>query len=149
MTGRRRSKLEALVSGPPRNIHSPAGGLPQTPRCHRSLSDLGSPHAQSAANRPVTGRSGPSHNHSAVDAYAAAVSYGLRDLDGERVELCDECGFDAREPRDLTASLEVAYDSLRRLVTHKDADRRRAGETWSGAEYAEHYSRSPANRRDG
>ncbi len=29
------------------------------------------------------------------------MSYGLRDLDGVRVELCDECGFDEREPRDL------------------------------------------------
>ena len=68
----------------------------------------------------------------------ATVSYGLRDLDGERVELCDECGFDAREPRDLRASLEVAYDSLRRLATHEDADRRPADEIWSGTEYGEH-----------
>ena len=37
----------------------------------------------------------------ALGAYPAVMSYGLRDIEGLRVELCDECGFDGREPREL------------------------------------------------
>lgn len=66
------------------------------------------------------------------------MSYGLRDLDGERVELCDECGFDAREPRELAVALAEAYASLERLSGHHDAHRRPEADTWSGTEYAEH-----------
>jgi hypothetical protein len=40
----------------------------------------------------------------ALGAYSAVMSYGLRDIDGVRVELCDECGFDGREPRDLVTA---------------------------------------------
>jgi hypothetical protein len=43
------------------------------------------------------------------------MTYGLRDLDGRRVELCDECGFDEREPRDLPAVFAEVYASLERL----------------------------------
>lgn len=66
------------------------------------------------------------------------MSYGLRDVNGVRVELCDECGFDAREPRDLAPALAAAFATLQRLTGHRDAGRRPAEETWSGLEYAEH-----------
>ena len=66
------------------------------------------------------------------------MSYGLRDLDGVRVELCDECGFDEREPRDLATAFAEVYASLERLQGHADAGRRPEADTWSGAEYAEH-----------
>ena len=57
------------------------------------------------------------------------------------VELCNECGFDARE---LTGSpeeqqrLATAYTDLERLLDHPDADRRPAAETWSAREYVDH-----------
>src|SRR6478609_1579966 len=70
--------------------------------------------------------------------YSALMSYGLRDLDGVRVELCDECGFDAREPRNLGSVLAEAFASLEQLVDHTDTSRRPQEETWSGTEYAEH-----------
>lgn len=66
------------------------------------------------------------------------MSYGLRDLDGQQVELCDECGFDGRDERDLARSFEAASDSLQRLAIHADAERRPEAETWSGSEYADH-----------
>ena len=66
------------------------------------------------------------------------MTYGLRDLDGRRVELCDECGFDEREPRDLPAAFAEVYASLERLHRHPEAGRRPEPETWSGKEYAEH-----------
>ena len=66
------------------------------------------------------------------------MSYGLRDLEGVRVELCDECGFDEREPRDLAAAFAEVYASLERLQGHPEAGRRPETDTWSGAEYAEH-----------
>ena len=66
------------------------------------------------------------------------VSYGLRDLDGVRVELCDECGFDAREPRQLATAFAEVYASLEQFERHPDAGRRPEADTWSGIEYAEH-----------
>lgn len=66
------------------------------------------------------------------------MSYGLRDMDGARVELCDECGFDAREPRDLATAFAEVYAYLERLERHADAGRRPETDTWSGAEYVEH-----------
>ena len=66
------------------------------------------------------------------------MSYGLRDLAGVRVELCDECGFDEREPRDLATAFAEVYASLERLQGHADAGRRPEADTWSGEEYAEH-----------
>ena len=66
------------------------------------------------------------------------MTYGLRDLDGARVELCDECGFDAREPRDLAAAFTDVFATLERLTRHPDTGRRPEEETWSGTEYAEH-----------
>jgi hypothetical protein len=66
------------------------------------------------------------------------MTYGLRDFDGERVELCDECGFDGREPRVLASAFAAAYASLDRLGGHQDAGRRPETDTWSGSEYADH-----------
>ena len=66
------------------------------------------------------------------------MTYGLRDFDGVRVELCDQCGFDEREPRDLATAFAEVYASLERLQEHPEAGRRPEPETWSGAEYAEH-----------
>jgi hypothetical protein len=66
------------------------------------------------------------------------VTYGVRDLDGVRVELCDECGFDERDPRDLATAFAEVYASLERFHGQPDASRRPEPDTWSGAEYAEH-----------
>ena len=66
------------------------------------------------------------------------MTYGLRDLDGVRVELCDQCGFDEREPRDMATAFAEVFASLERLQEHPDAGRRPEADTWSGAEYAEH-----------
>src|SRR3954454_17652640 len=66
------------------------------------------------------------------------MTYGLRDLEGVRVELCDECGFDEREPRDLAAAFAEVFASLDRLQGHPEAGRRPGADTWSGTEYVEH-----------
>jgi hypothetical protein len=66
------------------------------------------------------------------------VTYDWRHIDGDFVELCDECGFDAREATDETPLLVAAYAELERLVDHPDADRRPLPETWSANEYVEH-----------
>src|SRR4051794_32600711 len=66
------------------------------------------------------------------------MSYGLRDLDGVRVELCDECGFDEREPRDLSVAFAQVYAALERLKGHPEATGRPEADTWSGPDYAEH-----------
>ena len=66
------------------------------------------------------------------------MSYGLRLIGSDPVELCDECGFDAREIVELVPELGSTLASL-------DAQRRRQffeqspqDGIWSGAEYAEH-----------
>ena len=69
------------------------------------------------------------------------MTYSWHDIDGRMAELCDECGFDARElvgREDETARLVAAYAELERLLDHPDADRRPAEETWSAREYVEH-----------
>src|SRR3954470_1655257 len=55
-------------------------------------------------------------------AYSALVSYGLREFDGVRIELCDECGFDERELGDLGTAFAQVYASLQHLERHHDAD---------------------------
>ena len=59
-------------------------------------------------------------------------------MDGVRVELCDECGFDERAVGDLTTAFAEVYGSLQQLERHPDAGRRPEDETWSGTEYVEH-----------
>ena len=66
------------------------------------------------------------------------MSYGLRDFDGVRIELCDECGFDEREVGPLTTAFAHVYEALQRLQRHRDAGRRPEEETWSGTESAGH-----------
>jgi hypothetical protein len=69
------------------------------------------------------------------------VTYTWHDIDGRMVELCDECGFDARGLTggdDEAQRLDTAYAALESLLNHRDADRRPAPETWSAQEYAEH-----------
>ena len=91
---------------------------------------------------PVTRRSyGPRSqlfDKCALGAYSAVVSYGLRDFDGVRVELCDECGFDSREPRNLATAFAEVYASLDHYTCHPDADRSPEADIWSGSQYAEH-----------
>lgn len=69
------------------------------------------------------------------------MTYTWHDIDGRMAELCDECGFDARELTDgehEARRLDAAYADLERLLAHPDADRRPAPETWSAREYVEH-----------
>lgn len=69
------------------------------------------------------------------------MTYTWHAVDGRLAELCDECGFDARElvdGTDETARLDAAYANLERLLDHPDADRRPAPETWSAREYVDH-----------
>lgn len=69
------------------------------------------------------------------------MTYTWHDIEGRMVELCDECGFDARElagGEDEAARLDAAYATLQRLLDHPDACRRPAPETWSAQEYVDH-----------
>ena len=52
------------------------------------------------------------------------MSYGWRTIDGDAVELCDECGFDARTVADEDAGLAAALGALASLLDHPDADRK-------------------------
>jgi hypothetical protein len=66
------------------------------------------------------------------------VTYGLRDMDGHVVEVCDQCGFDARFTHDVPAALDRAIGVLHDLRTRPQAARRPAPEGWSAAEYGDH-----------
>lgn len=69
------------------------------------------------------------------------MTYTWHVIGGRMVELCDECGFDAREltgNRDEQQRLVAAYADLERLLDHSDADRRPAADTWSAREYVDH-----------
>jgi hypothetical protein len=66
------------------------------------------------------------------------MSYGWRTIDGDAVELCDECGFDARTVTDDAADLADVFTSLELLLDHPEAERRPAPETWSAREYVDH-----------
>ena len=69
------------------------------------------------------------------------MTYTWHDIEDRMVELCDECGFDAREltgGSDEAARLDAAYADLQRLLDHPDAGRRPAPETWSAREYVDH-----------
>ena len=66
------------------------------------------------------------------------MSYGWRRIDGDAVELCDECGFDARTVTDDAADLAGVFTSLGLLLDHPEAERRPAPETWSAREYVDH-----------
>ena len=69
------------------------------------------------------------------------MTYTWHVIEGRTTELCDECGFDAREltgGEDEAARLGTAYAALDRLLDHPDAGRRPASETWSAREYVDH-----------
>lgn len=69
------------------------------------------------------------------------MTYTWHTVDGRMAELCDECGFDARElvdGADEAARLDAAYAALERMLDHPDAGRRPAPETWSAREYVDH-----------
>jgi hypothetical protein len=66
------------------------------------------------------------------------MGYGWRESGAELVELCDECGFDARDVADDHSALVAALEALAALLDHQDADRRSSPETWSAAEYVQH-----------
>ena len=73
------------------------------------------------------------------------MSYGWRRISGDDggiegglVELCDECGFDARLVVDEESELLAAMVQLEHLLEHPDSDQRPAPETWSAREYVEH-----------
>lgn len=69
------------------------------------------------------------------------MTYTWHDIDGRMIELCSECGFDARElidTQDEQQRLTAAYADLERLLDRPDADRRPEAETWSACEYVDH-----------
>jgi hypothetical protein len=66
------------------------------------------------------------------------MSYGRRTIDGDAVELCDECGFDARLVSDQASSIVMAMDALDGMTDRADAARRPDADTYSAAEYAAH-----------
>lgn len=67
------------------------------------------------------------------------MSYGWRTIDTDMVELCDECGYDARLSRDEGAELAAVYAELARLVDGQaDAGRRPAADVFSAEEYVDH-----------
>jgi hypothetical protein len=71
-------------------------------------------------------------------ARGLAMSYGWRTVDGRDIEICDECGFDAREVRDESAELAEVLDRLAALDDRHDAHRRPEPDIWSASEYVEH-----------
>lgn len=66
------------------------------------------------------------------------MSYGLRTITGEMVELCDECGFDARLVSDQGSAIATAIISLDAMTDRVDAARRPDTDTFSADEYAAH-----------
>ena len=66
------------------------------------------------------------------------MSYGWRTVDGRSIEICDECGFDARDVRNESADLAVVLDRLAALDDSHDARRRPEPDIWSAPEYVEH-----------
>ncbi len=66
------------------------------------------------------------------------MTYGLREMNGRLVELCDECGFDGREDTDLAGRLRAGYSTLVSLLTREGSEHRPSEGTWSGLEYGAH-----------
>ncbi len=66
------------------------------------------------------------------------MSYGWRVIEGVSIELCNECGFDARSTGDVSVGLESAWSNLSALLDHRDVDRRPQPNTWSAREYVAH-----------
>lgn len=66
------------------------------------------------------------------------MGYGLRLIGTESVELCDECGFDARQVRDLVPELVAVLSALSEQRHRPHHDDSPAEGVYSGAQYAEH-----------
>jgi GNAT superfamily N-acetyltransferase len=69
------------------------------------------------------------------------VTYGWRESDGAPlggIELCDQCGFDARAVADEPAELDEVFVQLARLSDHPYRGRRPEPETFSADEYVDH-----------
>lgn len=69
------------------------------------------------------------------------MTYGWREPDGAPlggVELCDQCGFDARAVTDEPGELDHAFAQLARLLEHPDCSRRPQPEIFSAEEYVGH-----------
>lgn len=69
------------------------------------------------------------------------MTYGWREPAGAPlggVELCDQCGFDARAVVDEVTELDQVYAALEALLEHPYRDRRPDPETWSADEYVDH-----------
>lgn len=66
------------------------------------------------------------------------MSYGWRELEGAAVEVCDECGFDARRVADEEAAFAAVFATLDDLVALPDAARKPAEEVFSAEEYVDH-----------
>ena len=76
------------------------------------------------------------------------MTYGLRYLDDRVVEVCDDCGFDARFVADEGSSLEAGFLAMSALLERPDAKVRPAEDVWSAAEYAHHLDLGIEHRRD-
>lgn len=69
------------------------------------------------------------------------MTYGWREAEGAPlggIELCDQCGFDARSVTDETAELDQVFAQLARLLDHPYRGRRPEPETFSADEYVVH-----------
>lgn len=66
------------------------------------------------------------------------MTYGLREMNGRVVELCDECDFDGREDTDIASRLAAGLSTLMSLVVRRGSQSRPAEGAWSGVEYGEH-----------
>ena len=69
------------------------------------------------------------------------MAYGWREPEGAPlggVELCDQCGFDARTVVDEAAEVDEAFAHLGRLLDHPYRRQRPAPEVFSADEYVQH-----------
>lgn len=69
------------------------------------------------------------------------MTYGWRESPGAPlggIELCDQCGFDARTVTDEPAELDQVFGQLARLLDHPYRGRRPEPETFSADEYVDH-----------
>ena len=62
----------------------------------------------------------------------------MRTIAGDMVELCDECGFDARLVSDQAAAIARAMSVLDSMTDRADAATRPSADTYSADEYAAH-----------
>lgn len=66
------------------------------------------------------------------------MSYGWREIDGVAVEVCDECGFDARTVHDEEVAFAGVFAAFADLAQRDEADRKPSEEVLSADEYVDH-----------